>query len=147
MQKISSTTKAYLAGFLDGDGSVYVRLKPNSTYKYGFQVAPYIVFFQSSKSKGNFEKVCSLINFGYIRERKDGIMEFIISRNEDIKIFLKMVKPYSVMKKQQIALMIEIIDVKEKIKNKKDFEMLMKLINRFQELNYSKKRKLRALTP
>ena len=43
--------------------------------------------------------------------------------------------------------MIEIIDVKEKIKNKKDFEMLMKLINRFQELNYSKKRKLRALTP
>ena len=147
MQKISSTTKAYLAGFLDGDGSIYARLKPNSTYKYGFQVAPYVAFFQSSKNKKNFEKVCSLINIGYIRERKDGIMEFIISKNEDIREFLKIVKPYSVMKKQQIALMVEILDFKEKIKNKKEFEKLMKLINRFQELNYSKKRKLRILTP
>ncbi len=42
-KKISSTQKAYLAGFLDGDGSIYVRIKPNNTYKYGFQVAPYIV--------------------------------------------------------------------------------------------------------
>ena len=40
---------AYLAGFLDGDGSIYVRAKPNLSYKYGFQIAPYIVFFQSKK--------------------------------------------------------------------------------------------------
>jgi len=43
--------------------------------------------------------------------------------------------------------MIKILYFKEKVKNKKDFEVLMKLINSFQELNYSKKRKLRALTP
>ena len=147
MRKISSTTKAYLAGFMDGDGSIYVRLKPNPTYKYGFQVAPYIVFFQSSKNKINFEKVCSLINIGYIRERKDGIMEFIISKNEDIKKFLKIVKPYSIMKKEQVELMSKILDRKEKIKDRKDFQGLMKLIDRFRDLNYSKKRKLRALTP
>ena len=91
--------------------------------------------------------MCSLINIGYIRERKDGIMEFIISKNEDVKEFLKIVKPYSIMKKKQISLMTEILDFKEKVKNKEDFEMLIELINRFQELNYSKKRKLRALTP
>ena len=147
MRKISSITKAYLAGFMDGDGSIYVRLKPNPTYKYGFQVAPYIVFFQSSKNKENFEKVCSLINIGYIRERKDGIMEFIISKNEDIKKFLKIVKPYSIMKKEQVELMSKILDRKEKIKDRKDFQSLMKLIDRFRDLNYSKKRKTRTLTP
>ena len=143
----SQTQKAYLAGFLDGDGSIYVRLKPNPTYKYGFQVAPYIVFFQSLKGKKNFKKVCSLVSFGHIRERKDGIMELIISRNKEIREFLKLIKPYSIMKKRQIDLMSKILDLKEKIKNKRDFEVLMKLINNFRELNYSKKRKLRTLTP
>ena len=147
MQKISSTTKAYLAGFLDGDGSVYVRAKPNPTYKYGFQIAPYIVFFQSLKGKNNFEKLCSLIGFGYIRERKDGIIEHIISKNEDIKKFLKVVKPYSIMKKEQVELMSKILDCKESVKNRKDFKSLMKLIDRFRDLNYSKKRKMRTLTP
>jgi len=46
--KLSSNQKAYLAGFLDGDGSIYVRAKPNQTYRFGYQIAPYIVFYQSS---------------------------------------------------------------------------------------------------
>jgi hypothetical protein len=37
-RKFSSEHKAYLAGFLDGDGSIYARLKPNNTYRFGFQV-------------------------------------------------------------------------------------------------------------
>ena len=52
---ISQTKRAYLAGFLDGDGSIYVQLKPNKTYRFGFQDAPYIVLFQSQKDQKNFE--------------------------------------------------------------------------------------------
>ena len=74
-KRISLTQRAYLAGFLDGDGSIYVRAKPNSSYRFGFQIAPYIILFQSAKDKKKFEKVCSLIDFGYMRERKDGILE------------------------------------------------------------------------
>jgi len=47
--KLSTQQKAYIAGFLDGDGSIHVRLKPNSTYRYRFQVSPAIVFYQSVK--------------------------------------------------------------------------------------------------
>jgi len=47
--KLSKEQRAYIAGFLDGDGSIYVRLKPNSTYRYRFQVSPAIVFYQSEK--------------------------------------------------------------------------------------------------
>lgn len=62
MKKVfSSAQKAYLAGFIDGDGSIYVRLKPNSDYRFGFQIAPYVVLFQSAKDRGNFEELCSLI--------------------------------------------------------------------------------------
>src|SRR3989344_3264148 len=138
---ISSVQKAYLAGFLDGDGSIYVRLKPNSTYRYGFQVSPYIIFFQSSKSKEGFEELCSLLGFGYIRERKDGILEFTVSRREDILALLDIVRPYIILKKMQAELMTKILHQQSKVKDKQDFSVLIKLIDSFRELNYSKKRK------
>ncbi len=144
---LSQTQKAYLAGFLDGDGSIYVRLKPNPTYKYGFQVAPYVVLFQSQKEKENFKKICSLIGLGYLRVRKDGILEYIIGKVNELREFLKIVKPFVILKKEQVALMIEILNKKEKVKDKKDFRKLADLIDRFRNLNYSKKRKRHILTP
>src|SRR3989344_1810443 len=133
---LNQTQRAYLAGFLDGDGSIYVRLKPNSTYKYGFQVAPYVVLFQSKKDQELFEKICSLINLGYLRIRNDGILEYIIGKTNAIREFLIMVKPFVVLKKEQINLMLEILDRKEAIKDKNDFIVLANLIDRFRELNY-----------
>jgi len=144
---ISQIKRAYLAGFLDGDGSIYVQLKPNKTYKFGFQVAPYIVLFQSQKDQKNFEQLCSMINLGYMRIRKDGILEYIIGRQENIIKFLKLVEQYVVMKKLQIALLKKIIIGKNKVRDKKDFKALAKLIDTFRELNYSKNRKVRTLTP
>ena len=146
-KNISSTQKSYLAGFLDGDGSIYVRLKPNKSYKYGFQIAPYIVFFQSNKERLKFQKICDLIQLGYVRKRKDGILEYIISRQKSIIEFLCWIKPYVIIKKQQVALMEEILKKKETINDSKDFSELMQLIDKFRELNYSKKRKRHILTP
>ena len=144
---INRIQTAYIAGFLDGDGSIYVQAKPNSTYKYGFQVAPYIVLFQSQKDQDNFEKVCSLVGLGYLRVRKDGILEYIISRNEAVLNFLKKVKPFVILKRKQVDLMLEILDKKGRVKNMNDFQALINLIDRFRELNYSKKRKKRTITP
>ena len=139
--------RAYLAGFLDGDGSIYVRLKPNPTYRYGFQVAPYIVLFQSQKDRKNFERVCSLINLGYLRVRKDGILEYIIGKKDGLQKFLQIVKPFVILKRGQVNLMLKVLEQKEKVRDKKDFQKLMILIDRFRNLNYSKKRKKRILTP
>jgi len=144
---LNQVQKAYLAGFLDGDGSIYVRLKPNSTYRYGFQIAPYIVLFQSQKEQKKFEKICSMVNLGHLRVRKDGILEYIISRADALRKFLKIVKPFSILKEKQVKLMLEILDKKDKVKNKEDFNRLANLIDRFRDLNYSKKRKKHILTP
>jgi len=51
------------------------------------------------------------------------------------------------MKKAQASLMEKIIILKQQVKDKKDFQELIDLIDRFRELNYSKKRKKRVLTP
>lgn len=147
MSKLSLTQKAYIAGFLDGDGSIYVRMKPNATYSYGFQIAPYIVFFQSAKELSRFKRICSMIGSGYLRVRKDGIVEYVIGRGQEVTELLEMVKPFLILKRKQANLMLKILKYKAKVKNRNDFLALAKLIECFRELNYSKKRKRRALTP
>ncbi len=147
MLKLTQPQIAYLAGFIDGDGSIYVRLKPNNSYRYGFQVAPYIVLFQSVKDEVRFQKICNLLNCGYLRRRKDGILEYIIGRKEEILALIKMLKPYLILKKRQADLIERILNKKELVKNTNDFSNLIKLINKFAEINYSKKRIIHKLTP
>ena len=144
---LNQVQKAYIAGFLDGDGSIYIRLKPNPTYRYGFQIAPYIVLFQSQKDQENFEKICFLIGLGNLRIRKDGILEYIIGRSDSLRKFLEMVKPFVILQQEQVLLMQEILDKKEQIRDRKDFLAVAELIDHFRDINYSKKRKKRTLTP
>lgn len=146
-QTLTKEVRAYLAGFLDGDGSVYVRAKPNQSYRFGYQIAPNIVLFQSSQEREKFEIICSYIGFGYIRERKDGVLEYTIGRREDILSFIALVRPYVILKKEQLSLMERILKQKEEINSKKDFQNLLDMIDSFRDLNYSKKRKRRVLTP
>ncbi len=144
---LSPIKKSYIAGFLDGDGSIYVRAKPNSDYRFGFQIAPYVILFQSAKGKEKFTELCNLIGLGYIRERKDGVLEYTINKVADIREFLKAIYPYTLLKKKQIELMIKILDAKSKIETESDFKALLELVDSYRQLNYSKKRINRVLTP
>ncbi|MCB9812545.1 hypothetical protein H6778_02715 [Candidatus Nomurabacteria bacterium] len=139
----SSQFKAYLAGFLDGDGSIYVRAKPNSSYRYGYQIAPYVAFFQSATCE-SFLPMVGQIGYGKTRLRKDGIYEFTISKQDDIVDFLAKVSPYLLLKQEQAKLMLEILSLKKGISSEKDFKQLLNRIDTFRELNYSKKRKRRV---
>lgn len=140
MKKLSEKEKAYIAGFLDGDGSIYVRLKPNSDYRFRFQIAPAIVFYQAEKEKHHLVWLQRKLGEGYLRKRKDGIVEYTIGDVKGIESFLHSILPYLRLKRKQAQLMLKVLDAKGKIKTAKEFVRLAELIDRFQELNYSKKR-------
>jgi hypothetical protein len=138
--KLSRIKKSYIAGFLDGDGSIYVRIKPNKTYRYRFQISPAVVFYQSEKAEKFLQSLQKEINEGYIRKRNDGIVEFILGDVASIKELLNNIIPYLQLKKKQAKLLLEILEVKQKVKTANDFLRLTKKIDLFQGLNYSKKR-------
>jgi hypothetical protein len=145
-KNLKHSFKAYLAGFLDGDGSIYVRAKPNSSYKYDYQVAPTIAFFQSG-TNAKFPELCKHIQFGKLRLRKDDIFEYTITKQAEIQVLLEELMPYLVLKQEQARLMLKILRVKQDVSSREDFKKLLALIEQFRELNYSKKRKVRTLTP
>ena len=142
--KISDFDKAYLAGFLDADGSIYVRLKPNNTYRWKFQISPSVVFYQSSKERKALEGFHKLTKIGYLRDRNDGIVEYTIGDRPSIKKLIEWTMPYLRIKKKQAKLMLRILDKSENVRSAKNFISVAKLIDRFGELNYSKKRTVNA---
>ncbi len=147
INRLTTNQRAYLAGFLDGDGSIYVRLKPNTDYRFNYQIAPFVVFFQAKKEEDKFRKLIALIGGGVWRERKDGILEYTLNRQADIKDFLQQIKKYLILKQTQANLMLQILDRKKKMKDRQNFIELAELIEKFRTLNYSKKRIKHNLTP
>ena len=146
MNKLTKLNASYIAGFLDGDGSIYVRLKPNETYRFRFQIAPNIVFYQSKKETKFLKRLKKIIGGGYIRFRNDGIAEYIIGDTQTMRDLIKQIKPYLVLKKAQADLLIQILNQKEKVRTKKGFLKLAKAIDLYKDLNYSKKRKIGLVT-
>ena len=143
--KFSTTDRAYIAGFLDGDGSIYVQAQKNTTYRYGYQVAPAIVFFQSAKSERLFREFHEFLKLGLLRTRKDGVMEITVNRIADILQLIHIVKPYVRLKRKQLELLEQILESKKAVEDEKDFSNLLRLIDGYRNLNYSKKRNV--LTP
>ncbi len=58
---MEETTRAYIAGFLDGDGSIVLQLKPRRDYRYGFQIRAVISFYQKYRGRWVL-RVASLSN-------------------------------------------------------------------------------------
>ena len=138
--RIKESFKSYIAGFLDGDGSIYVKLTRSDDYRYKYQVCPYVVFYQSKVNRKGLEKIREVIKIGYFRDRKDGITEYTVGDVDSIKKLMKWIKPYVIFKKNHVRLMLDILKKKRKIGNAEDFLKLCILIDKFKELNYSKKR-------
>jgi hypothetical protein len=81
------------------------------------------------------------IGMGYIRLRKDGILELTIRSNNHIKSILTQLRPYLIAKKNQADLVLEILKRQKDIKTDKEFVEVCRLIDKFAALNDSKKRK------
>ncbi len=137
---MDSTTLAYIAGFLDGDGSIFFQIVPRKDYKDKFQIRSSIAFYQKTEFIEILNWLRSCFNCGYIRIRKTGVSDYTIVESKEVKRMLLLLQPYVKLKKKQIELGLNILQKLENKKSRKDFLEICKLVDKFKDLNYSKKR-------
>ena len=77
---------------------------------------------------------------GYIRHRKTGISDYVIVELNEVKRILKLLQPYVKLKKRHVELGLKIINKLKNKKSTKDFLEICKLVDKFKDINYSKKR-------
>ena len=139
---MEETTKAYIAGFLDGDGSIMFQLIERKGYIYGYQIRASICFYQDTNHKDGLIWLKSQLGFGYIRDRNDGVSDYTIVGYDRVEQILKFVQPYVVFKAAHAEKALKLLSlIKENNRpTPEEFVSLAKLVDSYAILNYSKKK-------
>ena len=123
------TILAYIAGFLDGDGSIYFQITRRKDYVFGYQIRSNLAFYQKSDHQQILVWLKDCFKAGFIRHRKTGISDYTIVDPVEVERILKMLKPYVRLKKEHIDLALKILERLPTHKTAKKFwNCVMKLI-------------------
>ena len=142
MKKLTEINKAYLAGLLDGDGSIITQIVHNNTYKYKFYIKISIVFYQKNTKHWFILYLQKIFKpHGYVRKREN-MSEFVIVAKEPVKLILKELYPYFILKKGLVKLVLNIIHKIENVETEADFLKVCQMVDETAKYTYSKKRKL-----
>ena len=108
--KLSEVDKAYLAGLIDGDGSIILSYY-QANYSYASKGIHSQISCAISARSANREYVIEVMKMmgGRITSPGENYYEVIISRQADILQFAEALLPYFRLKKKQEKIMIEFI--------------------------------------
>ncbi len=136
---------AYIAGFLDGDGSLMLQLKKRSDSKRAIRFMTTICFYQDTRHSKALYWVKEVLGIGYISNRNDGMTELRINGYEQIRNILKNLLPYIQFKKLQTRALLQACEILSGTKfsklTKKQLVKLVDLILVIQSENYVTKSK------
>jgi len=141
---LTKLEKAYIAGFLDGDGCIMFQLIRRKDYRYGYQIRASVVFYQKTIHTGHLFWLQKKFNeVGYVRNRNDGMSEYTIVGISNVMAVLKILKPYVRLKKEHINVAFKIAKLLPRYKRLDDVILLQvsQLVDSFGSLNYSKRRR------
>jgi hypothetical protein len=142
--------KAYIAGFLDGDGSIMLQLKKRKDTKRGYRFMATICLYQDSRHELPLFWMRECLGCGYITKRNDAMTELRINGFLTIASILKDLEPYIRFKTVQVSAMIKACSLLSN-KNLSDEQLnkIVDLIIIIQNANYKaahKKEKVEFLS-
>ena len=108
------TDLAYIAGFLDGDGSLMLQVKTRSDTKHGVRFMATICFYQDTRHEKPLQWIRERLGIGYISRRNDGMTELRINGFEQVRDILIELKPFIRFKAKQVQALIDACDLLSK---------------------------------
>lgn len=102
---------AYIAGFLDGDGSLMLQVKNRKDRKRGWRFMFTICFYQDTRHSEPLSWIRETLGIGYLSHRKDGITELRINGFKQTKEILVLLVPYIRFKRVQAKMMLEVAQI------------------------------------
>ena len=142
----SSEHTAYIAGFLDGDGSLMLQVKQRSDSSRGIRFMATICLYQDSRYEHHLLWIKKILGVGYISTRNDGMSELRIQGYQTVHEVLSALKPFIRFKQFQCEALMSACELlqEKRLKDmtKTDLKKIVSYIVTIQDANYtSKKRK------
>ncbi len=134
--------KAYIAGFLDGDGSIMAQLVKRKGYKLGYQIRVSVVFYQKTTHQKFLLWLKEQLGYGYVRMRNDGMNEYTVVGLREVEHILTLLHPFLRLKKvlaRDVLALIKQHPEQRKMTVSRLIS-LSQLVDKTATFNYSKKR-------
>ncbi len=140
------STASYIAGFLDGDGSIHFQLVRQKEYRFGFYIRASVSFSQSTSAREGLERIQALIGGGgYIRDRGTGMSDLVITSRKLIVCLLQDVAPHVIFKQEHVRRALAILPQLGRVREPEVFLQLARQVDAFSTLNYSKTKRISAV--
>ena len=98
---------AYIAGLLDGDGSLMLQIKKRADGKNKIRFMATICFYQDTRHEKGLFQIQKILGIGYISRRNDGMSELRINGFATIKEILENLISYIRFKRIQAKSLLE----------------------------------------
>ena len=136
---------SYLAGFLDGDGSIHFQLVRQTGYRFGYYIRATLSLSQSTRSQSGLEQIRSILGAGYLRDRGTGMSDLVITSRPVLIAILTEVEPYVIFKRLHVRRALEILRRIRPRMERGEFLEIAREVDRFATLNYSKSKRISAV--
>lgn len=130
----------YVAGFVDGDGSINAQIVRRADYRLRFQIRVTITFFQKGERYHFLQRLEKQIGLGKCRKRNDGMAEYAIVGKQSVEKVIPILLPFLRIKKRQATLVLQVCKQLNKEQTKEEFLETCMLVDQIAALNDSKKR-------
>ena len=141
-----ATVAAYIAGFLDGDGSIHIQLIRQREYRYGFYVRVSVSFHQHETGRSGLEWLRGQLKVGYLRNRAGQMSDYVITSRQTIRTLLTAIRPYVVFKRRQVWEALKLLEAIEAVDSRESFLAVAQRLDAFSALNRSKRRTVTSHT-
>ena len=142
---LSKIDLAYIAGFLDGDGSLMLQLKKRKDGKLKYRFMSTICFYQDTRHEDPLKWIRDKLGIGYLSKRNDGMSELRINGFEQVKNILEKLLPFIRFKKSQSRAMYKANQILSSKKNSYltplDLIKIVDYISEIQNSNYASRKK------
>ena len=133
------STASYIAGFLDGDGSIHFQLVKQKEYRFGFYIRATISLSQPTSARQGLEQIQALLGGGgYLRDRGTGMSDLVITSRPLLLRILQEVEPHVIFKRAHVRRALAILPQLERVRDPEVFLHLARQVDAFATLNYSK---------
>jgi len=141
----SKISLSYIAGFLDGDGSLMLQIKKRKDGRLKRRFMCTICFYQDNRHEKTLYWIREVLGIGYISRRNDGMTELRINGFKQTKEILEKLIPFIRFKKEQATALYsaaKLLDQNQgKLLDKKDLLKLVDCIMTIQKNNYITRKK------
>ena len=132
---MTEVEKAYVAGFLDGDGSVMAHIVPHRECRFGYAIRVVVKFSQHEDNNDTLIELKRLCGDGYLSQANKHVRELALKSSRSVERLLRDIGPYVRIKRKQVERALALIEWLKHVQTADEFRQAAELADSISAVN------------